>query len=137
VGRALHLAAGPSVQEEAIARAPASMGDVVWTAAGKLRAKWIAHAVAALDGAVCIQRCTLRVLLGAEERKAESVLFPALGTGVGDVPMDLAATLMLESIRTFASLQPRYVTAIRIVLHDDFALQRWRTIIESMSDRDA
>jgi O-acetyl-ADP-ribose deacetylase (regulator of RNase III) len=113
------------------------MGDVVWTAAGKLRAKWIAHAVAALDGAVCIQRCTLRVLLGAEARRAESVLFPALGTGVGDVPMDLAATLILESIRTFAALRPSYVRAIQIILHDDSALQRWRNILESMSDRDA
>jgi O-acetyl-ADP-ribose deacetylase (regulator of RNase III) len=133
VARALRAAGGESIQREAKAYNPASMGDVVWTSAGKLRATWVAHAVAALDGAICLQRCTLRVLLGAEMRKADSVVFPALGAGVGEVPMELAATLTLEAIRTFAALAPRCARIIRIVLRHDAALERWRTIIQSMS----
>jgi O-acetyl-ADP-ribose deacetylase (regulator of RNase III) len=136
VARALRAAGGESIQREANAYNPASMGDVVWTSAGKLRATWVAHAVAALDGAICLQRCTLRVLLGAEMRKADSVAFPALGAGVGEVPMDLAATLTLEAIRTFASLAPRCARVIRIVLRHEAALERWRTIIQSMSDHE-
>src|SRR5262249_42193342 len=101
VANVLRQTAGDSVEREAVALAPAAMGDVIWTSAGKLSAQHIAHAVAAIEGAVCLQRATLRVLLGAELRRATSVLFPALGTGVGEVPMDLAAKLMLEAIRTF------------------------------------
>jgi O-acetyl-ADP-ribose deacetylase (regulator of RNase III) len=132
VANVLREAAGDAVEREAATHAPAAMGDVIWTRAGKLRARWIAHAVAAIEGAVCLQRATLRVLLGAEVRRAHSVAFPALGTGVGEVPMDLAAKLMLESIRTFAALQPRHVSTVRIVLFKEPDCARWRNILESM-----
>jgi len=132
VAGALATVAGPSVQEEAYAHAPARMGDVVWTGAGSLRARWVAHAVAALSGSICLQRCTLRVLLGAEARGARSVAFPALGTGVGDVPMDLAAKLMIEAVRTFAWLEPEHVRVVRIVLYDEPARARWRSVMQSM-----
>jgi len=133
VARALRMAGGQAIEEEAMAHGPVAMGDVVWTAPGKLRARWVAHAVAALNSAICLQRCTLRTLLGAEARQAQSIVFPALGTGVGDVPMYLAAKLMFEAMQTFASLQPRYARQIRVVLHDDVALARWRTVMQSMS----
>ncbi len=132
VANVLRQAAGDAVESEAAGRAPASMGDVIWTSAGNLNARHIAHAVAAIEGAVCLQRATLRVLLGAEVRQASSVLFPALGTGVGEVPMDLAAKLMLEAVRTFASLQPRHVRSIRMVLYEESGIKRWRAIMHSM-----
>lgn len=132
VAKALRRAAGQALEDEAMACAPVNMGDVIWTGAGRLQARWVAHAVAATGGAVCLQRATLRVLLGAEVRGAQSVLFPALGTGVGDVPMDLAAKLILEAIRTFGSLQPKHVRKVRIVLYAEGDLARWRTVMRSM-----
>lgn len=132
VAGALRRAAGEEVEQQAKARGPVAMGQVVWTKAGRLHARWMAHAVAALRGAVCLQRCMLRVLLGAEARQAQVVAFPALGTGVGDVPMDLAAKLMLEAVRTFAAFQPSYVRTVRLVLYDQHALARWRSIMQSM-----
>jgi O-acetyl-ADP-ribose deacetylase (regulator of RNase III) len=132
VAAALSRVAGPSVEEEAMAQAPVSMGDVIWTGAGKLNARWVAHAVSAMSGAVCLQRCTLRVLLGAEARETETVVFPALGSGVGGVPMELAAKLILEATRTFASFQPGFVRKIRIALFTDRDRARWRTILHSM-----
>jgi O-acetyl-ADP-ribose deacetylase (regulator of RNase III) len=132
VAKALRRAGGQALEDEAIACAPAQMGDCIWTSAGRLQARWVAHAVAAIGGAVCLQRATLRVLLGAEVRRAQSVLFPALGTGVGDVPMDLAAKLILEAIRTFGALQPKHVRNVRIVLYTEGDLSRWRTVMRSM-----
>jgi serine/threonine-protein kinase len=132
VADALRLAGGPSLEQEAMTQAPVPMGTVIWTGAGQLHARWVAHAVAAIGGAVCLQRATLRALLGAEVRRAQSILFPALGTGVGVVPMDLAAKLILEAIRTFAALQPAYIRNIRIVLYDERGLARWRTVMNSM-----
>jgi O-acetyl-ADP-ribose deacetylase (regulator of RNase III) len=132
VAKALRRVAGQALEDEAVASAPVNMGDVIWTSAGRLQAQWVAHAVAATGGAVCLQRATLRVLLGAEVRRAQSVLFPALGTGVGDVPMDLAAKLILEAIRTFGALQPKHVRNVRIVLYAEGDLERWRTVMRSM-----
>ncbi|MBI4852818.1 MAG: serine/threonine-protein kinase [Acidobacteria bacterium] len=132
VANALRLAGGDSIEQEAMAQGPVKMGDVVWTNPGKLRTRILAHAVAALDGAICLQRTTLRVLMGAETRNFTYVLFPALGTGVGDVPMDLAAKLMLEAIQSFASLQPRNVRRIKVVLFSDLAISRWRHVLNSM-----
>ncbi len=132
VAAALKRNAGPTVEEEARRHAPVAMGEVVWTGAGALRARWLAHAVSAMSGAVCLQRCVLRVLLGAEARRAASVILPALGTGVGAVPMDLGAKLILEAVRTFASFQPAYVREVCVTLFDETALTRWRTILHSL-----
>jgi O-acetyl-ADP-ribose deacetylase (regulator of RNase III) len=132
VAGALRRAAGDEVEQQAKAQGPVAMGQVVWTKAGRLPARWMAHAVAALRGAVCLQRCMLRVLFGAAARQAQVVALPALGTGVGDVPMDLAAKLILEAVRTFAAFHPPHVRTIRLVLYDQKALDRWCAIMRSM-----
>jgi len=132
VAAALKRVGGAEVEAEAQVHAPAAMGQVVWTAAGALRARHVAHAVAALDGAICLQRTTLRALLGAEQRRCGTVVLPALGTGVGEVPMALGAKLMLEAFRTFAWLRPEHVRTVRVVLFNDEALALWREVLRSM-----
>ncbi len=132
VAAALKAAGGDAIEAEAVARAPATMGDVVWTGAGTLRARWVAHAVAALAGAVCIQRCVLRLLLEAESKGARSVALPALGTGVGEVPMSHCALLTLEAIRTFSSLAPRSVRDVKVVLRDGSAVGTWTEVLRAM-----
>jgi O-acetyl-ADP-ribose deacetylase (regulator of RNase III) len=129
---ALRAVGGETIAKEALAFAPTRMGDVLWTSAGQLKAKWVAHAVSALGGAICLQRCTLRVLLEAESRHLKSVAFPALGTGVGKVPMELAAQLMLEAIRTFSELKPMSVQSIAFVLRDESAYDCWLDNINAM-----
>lgn len=63
---------------------------------------YIAHAIAALNGAICLQRAILHTLFGADQRNVRTIVFPALGTGIGEVPMDLGAKLMLEAVRVVA-----------------------------------
>lgn len=99
---------------------------------GGPQARYVAHAIAALDGAICLQRAALRVLLGAEQRACATVAFPALGTGVGEVPMALGAKLLMETFRTFAWLRPEHVRTIRVVLYNDDALALWREVLRSM-----
>jgi O-acetyl-ADP-ribose deacetylase (regulator of RNase III) len=132
VARALRERGGAEIEAAALAHAPVAMGEAVWTTAGALQAQWVAHAVAALEGAMCVQRAALRVLLEAEARRCESVAFPALGTGIGDVPMALGAQLLLEAVRTFASLEPEHVRDVRVVLYDDPALAAWSEVLSSM-----
>ncbi len=132
VARALREAGGDEIEEEATALGRGCMGEVLWTGAGKLKARYIAHAIAALDGAICVQRATLRVLLEAERRGCTSLAFPALGTGVGEVPMALGAKLMLEAVRTFAQLAPQRVRTVRVVLRDEASREPWRDVLHAM-----
>lgn len=132
VAAALKRCGGDEVEAEAMRSAPGAMGQVVWTAAGSLKARHVAHAIAALDGAICLQRTTLRALLGAEERGCGSVVLPALGTGVGEVPMALGAKLMLEAFRTFASLRPEHVRELKVVLFNDEAFAHWCEVLRAM-----
>ena len=134
VAASLQRAGGDEIAAEARAQRPdgAAMGDVVWSGAGALKAKHVAHAVAAVEGAVCLQRCVLRALLGAEARKARSVALPALGTGIGEVPMAQAAKLMLESFRTFAWMHPASVRSLRVVLLREHDRDCWREVLRAM-----
>jgi len=121
----LRTTAGDALEAEAKRQGPITMGQVVWTQPHGLPAHEIAHAAGALDGAICIQRAVLRTLFEAERRGHRSITFPALGTGAGGVPHGLAARLLLESVRTFASFGPRSCRSIRISLPTADAFTAW------------
>ena len=127
VANALRLAAGDELEREAKAQGPITMGQVIWTRPHRLRCREIAHAAAALDGAICVQRAVLRALFEAERRGHRSITFPALGTATGGVPHGLGARLMLEAIRTFAAFAPRHCRSIRIALATPEAFAAWQT----------
>ncbi len=129
---ALRLAAGDELEREAIAMAPITMGQVIWTGAYKLRCKEVAHAAAALEGAICVQRAVLRTLFEAERRGHQSITFPALGTGTAGVPHGLGARLMLEAIRTFASFAPRHCRSIRIALANPEIVAAWSAALVAL-----
>lgn len=57
---------------------------------------------------------------------------PALGTGVGRVPLSLAAQLTLEAVRTFAGLGRTSVTDVVIVLDSEQALAAWSEVLTSL-----
>ena len=135
VAEGLRRAGGDDIEKAAMAQGPASMGDIVWTTAGQLHGTWVAHAVAASAGAVGIQRCTMRVLLEAQARGARSVVFPALGTDEGKVPMPVVARQMLDAILTFCRLGPTAIEQVAVALQDDDALADWSQVLGELGDR--
>lgn len=132
VANALREAAGDEIEREAKSGGEITMGQVVWTKPYRLPCKEVAHAAAALDGAICVQRAVLRTLFEAERRGHGSIAFPALGTNTGGVPHGLGARLMLEAIRTFAAFAPRHCRSIRIALTDAHALAAWQTALVAL-----
>jgi serine/threonine-protein kinase len=129
---ALKQAAGQELEDAAARLAPITMGQVIWTEAFGLKCKEVAHAAAALEGAICVQRAVLRTLFEAERRGHHSITFPALGTGTAGVPHGLGARLMLEAIRTFASFAPKHCRSIRIALANSEALASWCTTLVAL-----
>jgi hypothetical protein len=102
-------------QAEAMAHGPVPMGQVVWTGPGKLAARK-SHAVAALDGAICIQRAVLRTLFEAERRGYRSIRFRHSGTGVGGVPHGLERAALARGDPDVAAFRAAGVPLDRIAL---------------------
>ncbi len=132
VAAALRAIAGDQLERDAKAQGPITMGQVVWTGSHALHCKEVAHAAAALDGAICVQRAVLRTLFEAERRGHRSITFPALGTGIGGVPHGQGARLMIEAIRTFAAFAPRTCRSIRIALPTPGAIGAWTSALVAL-----
>lgn len=103
VAGAIKRAGGKEIEEEAVKKGPIKIGEAIATSAGKLKAKYVIHApTMELDFKTDeskVRLATIAALNKAKELKIESIAFPALGTGVGGLPKDLVAKIMVEEIK--------------------------------------
>ncbi len=103
-GTAITVRGGASIQKELDALSPVEPCDAVVSEAGKLKAKFIIHAVGPrfreedIEGK--LRLTMLNSLKRAEEKGIERIAFPAMGAGYYGVPIDLCARVMLEAIKT-------------------------------------
>ena len=110
VGGAIKRAGGDSIEFAAVRQAPVPLGGAVVTTAGDLAAKAVIHAVS-LDrdrrtSAPTIASAVRSAMARAREIGAKSVAFPALGTGVGGFPLDEAARITVETVRSEVEISP-------------------------------
>ncbi len=108
VDGAIHSAGGPSIMRELdqirAKTGGCPTGSAVATAAGRLPAKYVFHAVGPIyrDGrhgepdllASCYRKC----LELAEERAVHSIAFPAISTGIYGYPVEEAAGIALGEV---------------------------------------
>jgi O-acetyl-ADP-ribose deacetylase (regulator of RNase III) len=106
VDGAIHRAGGPEIMRELdavraqVRRCPA--GDAVVTGAGRLRAKYVFHAVGPVyrDGArgepETLASCYRKCLALADERGVRAIAFPAISAGVYGYPIEEAAEIALR-----------------------------------------
>ena len=109
VDGAIHRAGGPEIMRELDGirgrMGGCPTGSAVATAAGRLPAQYVFHAVGPVyrDGrhgepellASCYRKC----LEMAEERDARTVSFPAISTGVYGYPLEEAAAIALREVK--------------------------------------
>jgi len=130
VAGALKRAAGEHVEQEAVSQGPIEVGQAVLTSAGKMPppARALIHAAAmgftdrtqiyasresvAAATTAALELCALNNL--------RSVVFPALGTGVGGLEIEDAADAMAEALRDFLARYPDALDrAIFVVTNDE------------------
>lgn len=103
VAGAIKRAGGEEIEKEAVKKGPIKIGEAVVTSAGKLKAKFVIHApTMELDFKTDekkVRAAMIAALKKAEELGIESIAFPALGTGVGGLPKDLVAKIMVEELK--------------------------------------
>lgn len=103
VDGAIHRAGGSSIMAECRKIGGCPTGSAVATTAGKLRAKYIFHAVGPIyrgssEDERLLASAYKSCLDLAEQYKVESIAFPSLSTGVYGYPLDLAAPIALRTI---------------------------------------
>jgi O-acetyl-ADP-ribose deacetylase (regulator of RNase III) len=104
VSNTLALAAGDSLRAEARKHIPLKLGDVAVTSAGKLKAKYVFHAITIdRDRSMAaneenLRAATTRCLVLADALFVHSIALPALGAGVARVPVRVAADVMTTTI---------------------------------------
>lgn len=103
VGGAIKRAGGDEIEFAAVRQAPVALGESIVTAAGRLAARAVIHAVS-LDrvrrtSGPTIEAAVRSAMARAREIGATSVAFPALGTGVGGFPLEAGARITVETVR--------------------------------------
>ena len=97
-------------------------GQAVATTAGRLKAYWVIHTVGptyaeSKDKSQLLADCFRNSLAIADDLGAGTVAFPAISTGVYRWPLDDAARIALETVRTTDT----QVNEVRFVLFDQRA----------------
>jgi O-acetyl-ADP-ribose deacetylase (regulator of RNase III) len=129
VDGAIHRAGGPAILEECRRirsdRYPDGLptGQAVATTAGDLPARWVIHTVGPVysrhdDPAPLLASCHTESLRVADQIGAGTVAFPAISTGVYGYPLDEAAPVAIEAVRTADT----GVDLVRFVLYGEDAL---------------
>ncbi|WP_053709489.1 O-acetyl-ADP-ribose deacetylase [Streptomyces sp. NRRL B-3648] len=130
VDGAIHRRGGPAVLAECRALRASRYGkglptgQAVATTAGELPARWVIHTVGPVyspheDRSDLLASCYRESLRVADELGARTVAFPAISTGVYHWPMEDAARIAVETVRSTATA----VEEVRFVLFDERAYE--------------
>jgi len=83
------------------------VGNAVITTAGKLKAKYVIHAVGPVNGEdnedAKLKSATINALKLADKHKLKSIAFPAISTGAFGFPKDRCANIMLNAVVEYAN----------------------------------
>ena len=140
VGGAIKRAGGDSIEFAAVRQAPVPLGGSIVTPAGKLAARAVIHAVS-LDrdrrtSAPVIASAVRSAMARAREIGAKSVAFPALGTGVGGFPLDEAARITVETVRSELDVSPT-VEHVIFALRGAVPYEAFKTALKDAESRAA
>ncbi|MFZ4150877.1 O-acetyl-ADP-ribose deacetylase [Streptomyces pseudogriseolus] len=137
VDGAIHRRGGPEILEECRALRASRYGkglptgQAVATTAGRLDARWVIHTVgpvhsATEDRSALLASCYRESLRVAGELGARTVAFPAISTGVYRWPLDDAARIAVETVRSTDTA----VEEITFVLFDERAYEAFATQVD-------
>ncbi|XP_018601869.2 protein mono-ADP-ribosyltransferase PARP14 [Scleropages formosus] len=130
VSGAILKAAGTTVVDECKALGTQPNDGVVITKAGNLKVKHIVHMVGQTTEKG-ITNSVVKVLKACDSVTVQSVAFPALGTGVGNLPANKVAQAMIDAVKTFLKDHPNpSVTLIHIVIFQQKIMSSFEEVMK-------
>jgi O-acetyl-ADP-ribose deacetylase (regulator of RNase III) len=138
VDGAIHRAGGPEILEECRKLGGCETGDAKITTGGKLKAKWVIHAVGPVyrggkhGEAELLASCYRRSLEIALEHGIKSIAFPAISCGAYGYPVDQAARVALSTVMQFVR-QNNNIDLVRFVLYDKKTFDAYALAMEQIA----
>ena len=113
------------------------VGHAVATTAGLLPARWVIHTVGPVyshsqDPSALLAACHREALRVADEIGARTVSFPAISTGAYGYPLEEAAPIAIETVRSATTR----VMEVRFVLYGDDALDAFTRALARRATRE-
>ena len=131
VAGALRRKAGEEINDEAILKGPVELGEVAVTDAYALDAEYVIHAAAMSQygdrkaTAESIRAATRNTLTEADELGCQSLVVPALGTGVAGFDFATGVEYVCEEI---AEYEPDTIEEIRLIAYGDGEYETMRDV---------
>lgn len=140
VDGAIHRAGGPEILAQCRKLGGCETGDAKITTGGRLKAKYVIHAVGPIysregteRAAELLRSAYLRSLEVAAEHGVRTVAFPAISTGAYGYPIDEAATIALQTVIDYLSAQEEEgIRLVRLVLFGRHAYQVFRRTLSEL-----
>lgn len=139
VDGAIHRAGGPKILEECEKLGGCETGDAKITTGGRLKAKYVIHAVGPVyrDGrsgeSELLASAYRRSLKIAVEHWIKSIAFPSISTGAYRYPVADAADVALRTVIGFLKENPQ-IELVRFVLFDDRTYAAYQSALEALVD---
>jgi len=127
VAGAIHRAAGPGLEKEAIPLGPIEPGQAVITGGHNLPNRYVIHCLGPVYGvnrpeAELLANCYRNALKLTERYEIDSIAFPAISTGIFGYPLEEAAQVAMKTIAESID-DLKYLKKIRFVLYDKKTLK--------------
>ena len=137
VDGAIHRSGGPAIMDECRKIGSCPIGGAVITAGGKLKAKYVIHAVGPVykDGRhgekgvlALAYRASLKLAL---DKGVKSIAFPSISTGAYGYPVEEAAVVALGTTVDFLKTH-KGMELVRFVLFSDRDLGIYRNVLREI-----
>jgi O-acetyl-ADP-ribose deacetylase (regulator of RNase III) len=131
VDGAIHRAAGPELLEHCRRLHGCAAGDAKATPGFRLPARWVIHTVGPVwrgggfGEAELLASCYRASLARADELGARTLAFPAISTGIYGYPVEQAAKVAVDTLRT----TPTSVTDVRLICFNDASFDAYRSAL--------
>ena len=135
---AIHRAGGPSLMEELRAKYPQGCptGQAVITGGGRLKARYVLHAVGPVysgkpKDAELLASAYCACLALCSQHGIHTVAFPSISTGAYRYPLEEAAPIALRTVATYLTTHPE-IELVRFVLFDPAAYAAYHQALEAI-----
>ncbi|MCS7110543.1 MAG: macro domain-containing protein [Candidatus Caldarchaeum sp.] len=126
---------GPSIQEECDRIGYCPVGGAVITGGGRLKAKYVIHAVGPRMGEGDEQRklrdAVINSLKLADTYGIKSIAFPAISTGAFGYPVEEAAKVIVSAVVDYLTRENSGLTKVMFVLYDENTHKIFSQFLES------
>ena len=132
VDGAIHRAAGPELLEYCRHLRGCETGSAKATPGFRLRARWVIHTVGPVwrgggfQEAALLASCYRSSLERADELGATSLAFPAISTGIFGYPIEEAAVVAVDALRT----TPTEVEDVRLMCFSDETWDAYQSALD-------